>query len=90
MNEKQFYIEFYTARKGTNRGSKTCVKPFSAKLLSAFENEKITVYAEQLILQVLYRGIEVISLNSVNVTWNLQILASAVETFGWRDFWNHR
>ena len=46
MNEKQFYIEFYTARKVTNRGSKTCVKPFSAKLLSAFENEKITVYAE--------------------------------------------
>ena len=32
-----------------NRGSKIRVKPFSAKLLSAFENEKITVYAEETI-----------------------------------------
>ena len=32
-----------------NRGSKIREKPFSAKLLSAFENEKITVYAEETI-----------------------------------------
>ena len=60
----------------TNRGSKICVKPYSAKLLSAFENEKITMSAKEIILQVLSRGNEHISLNSVNVTWKLQILAS--------------
>ena len=32
-----------------NRGSKIREKPFSAKLLSAFENEKITVYGEETI-----------------------------------------
>ena len=41
---KKIYFEFYTGSKVTNRGSKLCVKLFSAKLLSAFENEKITVY----------------------------------------------
>ena len=32
-----------------NRGSKIRVKPFTAKVLSACENEKITVYAEETI-----------------------------------------
>ena len=50
-----------------NRGSKIRVKAFSAKLLSAFENEKITVYAEETILQIVSRGNGHISLNSVNI-----------------------
>ena len=43
------------------------IKPFSAKLLSAFENEKITVNAEETILQIVSRGNEHISLNSVSI-----------------------
>ena len=42
MNENQFNFEFDTT-------SKIRVKPFSEKLLSAFENEKIIVYAEETI-----------------------------------------
>ena len=52
----------------TNR--KICVNPFSAKVLSAFENEKIKVYAEEMILQVLFRGNA--HINSESVTWKLQ------------------
>ena len=69
-----------------NRGSKMRVKAFSAKLLS----EKIAVYAEETILQIVSRGDEHISLNSVNVTWKLQIFTSAVKKFIWRNFWNQR
>ena len=49
MNEKLFYFEFYTASKVINRGSKIHVEPFTAKVLSACEKEKITVYAEETI-----------------------------------------
>ena len=67
-----------------NRGSKIRVKAFSAKLLSAFENEKITMHAEDI-----SRGNEHVSLNSVNVTWKLQyslqqLKSSFGGTFGTR------
>ena len=73
-----------------NRGSKIRVKPFSAKLLSAFENEKITVYAEETIFTNRISRERTHKLNSVNVTWKLQIFTSAVKKFIWRNFWNQR
>ena len=68
-----------------NRGSKIRVKPFSAKLLSAFENEKLQCMPKKPFLQIVSRGNEYI--NSVNVTWKLQIFTSGVKKF-WRNFWN--
>ena len=62
----------------------------SAKRLTAFQNEKIAVpkNAEEIILQVLSRWNE--HMHSVNVTRNIQIFASAVQTFSRKHFWNQR
>ena len=67
-----------------NRASKIRVKAFSAKVLSAIENEKITVYAEETIFTNVSRANE--HINSVNVTLKLQIFTSAVKKFIWRNF----
>jgi len=45
MNEKKVYFQSYTASKVTNRGSKICVNPFSAKLLPAFKKERKLQYS---------------------------------------------
>ena len=61
----------------TNRGSKMCIKRFSARLLSAVQNEKMVVCAEEITAQVISRGNEhIYSVSSMSQT-SFKYIASA-------------